>query len=355
MSTPYKILHCVNQFFGGLGGEDQANLAPSLVQGPKGPGMLIQKLFPNVEVIATVIFGDNYLAENTETAVEEILSMLERYLEGDESKTPDLLVAGPAFNAGRYGIACGAICQAVQKRLDIPAVTAMFTENPAVDLYRKTIFIAETSDDVIGMPEAIKRMIPLAIKLVRQETLLPEEDNYIPQGRRKNIFDAETGARRAINMLLKRLKGSPFQTEYPMPVFDRATPAPPIEDISQARLALVTSGGIVPRGNPDKIEAANAQRFGTYSIKNLQALSPQTHQTAHGGYDPTFANENPNRVLPLDVVRELESEGAIGSLHDYYYATVGNATSVESARKYGQRIAKILQADGVQAVILTST
>ncbi len=355
MSTSYKIVHCLNQFFGGLGEEKLANVAPSIVQGSKGPGMLIQREFPEVEVIATVIFGDNYMAENIEKGAEEILNLLEPFHKGDKSNTPDLLVAGPAFNAGRYGIACGAICQLVQNRLGLPAVTAMFPGNPAVDLYRKSIFIAETSDNVLGMAEALQRMLPLGIKLVRRESLLPEKDKYIPQGRRKNFFDAETGARRAISMLLTRLKGESFQSEYQMPVFDRATPAPPIEDMRQVRLALVTSGGIVPRGNPDKIEAANAQRFGTYSIKNLQALSSRTHQTAHGGYDPTFANENPNRVLPLDAVRELEAAGVIGSLHDYYYATVGNATSVENAKKYGQRIAKILVKDGVQAVILTST
>jgi len=41
-----------------------------------------------------------------------------------------LVIAGPAFNAGRYGTACGAICAAVQQELKIPAVTAMFPEIP---------------------------------------------------------------------------------------------------------------------------------------------------------------------------------------------------------------------------------
>ena len=108
-------------------------------------------------------------------------------------------------------------------------------------------------------------------------------------------------------------------------------------------------------GNPDRIEAASASRFGSYSIAGVSSLSRATHQTVHGGYDPTFANEDPNRVLPLDAVRELEAEGVFGSLHDFYYATVGNGTSVASAEQYGGEIAKILVADGVEAVILTST
>lgn len=355
MSSQYKVLHCLNQFFGGLGGEDKTNLPPSLVDGAKGPGILLQKLFPNVHVIGTVIFGDNYMVENTKTAIEQILAMLKTYFEAPEAERPDLLVAGPAFNAGRYGMACGAICKAVQERFGIPTVTAMYKENPGVDEYRKDIFIARASDNVMGMEEAMKKMVALGLKLVRHETALPEEDDYIAQGRRKNFFDTETGARRAVNMLLKKLRGEPFESEYPMPTFDKVNPAPPIKDIRQARLALVTSGGIVPRGNPDKIEAASARRFGTYSLQGVQALTSQTHQTVHGGYDPTFANENPNRVLPLDVVRDLESEGAIGSLFEYYYATVGNATSVANAKKFGHSIAAKLLEHGVQAVILTST
>jgi glycine reductase len=51
----------------------------------------------------------------------------------------------------------------------------------------------------------------------------------------------------------------------------------------------------------------------------------------------------------------LEREGKIGSLHRYYYATVGNGTAVANAKKYAANIAKDLVADKVDAVILTST
>ena len=128
-----------------------------------------------------------------------------------------------------------------------------------------------------------------------------------------------------------------------------------MKDISKSVIALVTSGGIVPRGNPDRIESANASKFGAYSLHGVDRLTAETHQSVHGGYDPTFANEDPNRVLPLDVVRDLEREGRIGRLHETYYATVGNATSVDRAQQYGVEIAAELVNVGVQAVILTST
>jgi glycine/betaine/sarcosine/D-proline reductase family selenoprotein B len=59
--------------------------------------------------------------------------------------------------------------------------------------------------------------------------------------------------------------------------------------------------------------------------------------------------------IEAGVIRELEKEGVIGKLHGYYYATVGNGTSVANARSYGKKIAEELKNDGVDAVILTST
>ena len=155
-------------------------------------------------------------------------------------------------------------------------------------------------------------------------------------------------------MLLDKMQGR-VKTEYIMPVFERVDIAPPISDLSKVKVALVTSGGIVPKGNPDRIESSSAQKFGEYSIEGLDFLTSETHQTAHGGYDPTYANVDPNRVLPVDAMRDLERRGVIGELHNLYYATVGNGTSVANAEKFGAEIAKRLVSAGVQAVILTST
>ena len=78
-------------------------------------------------------------------------------------------------------------------------------------------------------------------------------------------------------------------------------------------------------------------------------------ETAHGGYDPVYANQDADRVLPVDVLRELEKKGEIGSLHRYFYTTVGNGTAVASAKAFAEKYSKELVADGVDAVILTST
>ncbi len=84
-------------------------------------------------------------------------------------------------------------------------------------------------------------------------------------------------------------------------------------------------------------------------------LNSETHETAHGGYDPNYANEDSDRVIPVDVLRKMEKEGKIGSLHRYFYSTVGNGTAVASSKKFGNEIVNQLKEDGVDAVILTST
>ena len=76
MSTKYRVIYCLNQFFGGLGGEDKAYQPPQLLDGARGPGILLEKLFPDIQVVATHIVGDNYFAEKAEIALREILALL---------------------------------------------------------------------------------------------------------------------------------------------------------------------------------------------------------------------------------------------------------------------------------------
>jgi len=350
MDRKLRVVHYLNQFFGQIGGEEKADTKPLKRDGSVGPGILFQQMLgQDAEIVGTIICGDNYFNENVETAKEAVLELIKGYL-------PDLLLAGPAFNAGRYGTACGAICDEAHRRLGIPAVTGMFPENPGVELYKKSIYIIETKSSSMGMKDAVQKMTTLATKLTKGESIgSPAEEGYIAKGIRRNYFAKQRGATRAVDMLLRKIEGAPFTTEYPMPVFDRVEPLPPVEKLSGVTLALITSGGIVPKGNPDRVESSGASRYGKYDIGGVEALGPETFESTHGGYDPTHANQDPHRVLPLDVVRDLEREGAVGKLYPYFYATVGNGTSVANARKFAREIAKDLLKDGVRAAIISST
>lgn len=346
--TKFKVVHYINQFYAGIGGEEKADIQPFSKAEVVGPGLAFMNSFGDeAEIVGTVVCGDSFFNENLDSAKKDVLDRIKQF-------EPDIVIAGPAFNAGRYGIACGEVVQAVMTELGIPAVTGMYEENPGVEMYKKGAYIVPTRNSAAGMRKAVPVIASLALKLLREEQVSPEADSYFVRYR-KNFQDEKRGSARAVDMLVRKLKDEEFTTEYPMPEFDNVAPATAISNLSKAKIALVTSGGIVPKGNPDRIESSSASKYGTYSIENVDTLTADSYETAHGGYDPSYANQDPNRVLPLDIVREMEKEGVIGSLHNYFYTTVGNGTAVANAKKYAAEIAQKLLADGVDAVILTST
>lgn len=345
-----KIVQYINQFFAQIGGEEKADIKPELRDGVVGPGLAFNQAFgDDAEIVATVICGDSYFNENLEKAQAEVLEMV-------KSKNPDMFIAGPAFNAGRYGVACGTIAKAVKENLNIPVLTGMYVENPGADMFAKDVLIVSTKNSAAGMKDAVKKMAPLALKLARGEKIGAScQEGYIPNGIRVNLFEEERGSKRAVKMLIAKLNNKPYVTEFPMPSFDRVTPNPAVKDMAHAKVALCTSGGIVPFGNPDHIESSSASHYGKYDIAGITDLTEGKWATAHGGYDPVYANEDADRVLPVDILREMEKEGRIGSLHQYFYTTVGNGTAVASSKAFAEEYAKEMKADGVDCVIMTST
>lgn len=341
-----RIVHYINQFFAGIGGEDKANIPPEKREGVVGPGMALKAaLAGSAEIVSTVICGDSYFNENLEEASKTVLEMI-------QSSNPDLVVVGPAFNAGRYGMACGTVAKLVDENLHIPVVGGMYIENPGIESYKRYGYFVPTGDSAAAMRKAIPDMVAIIKKLAVGEAVT---EGFIEKGLRVNYFAEERGSKRAVDMLLKKIGGEDFTTEYPMPAFDRVDPQPAIQDVTKARIALVSSGGPVPKGNPDHIESSSASKYGKYSLVDIVDFTPENGETAHGGYDPVYANQDLDRVLPVDVVKEMVAAGEIGSLHDYWYSTVGNGTSVADSKRYAAEIAEQLLADHVEGVILTST
>lgn len=345
-----RVVCYLNQFFGQLGGEDKAGIGPQLLAGAVGAARAVQQaLRTDGAVVATVVCGDNHMAEYTDTAVAELLNHI-------AAQQPALVIAGPAFLSGRYGVACGAICAAVQEKLGVPAITGMHAENPGVELYRRQVYIVQTGADASHMRDEVRRLVPLGLKLARRETLgSPAVEGYFPRGLTHNTVADRNAAQRATAMLLDKLAGRTFASEVPLPQFSPVPPPPPVREVRRATVALVTDGGIVPHGNPDGIEALAATRYGAYSIHGRQGLDPVQYDNVHRGYDTTYVKQDPHRLVPVDVVRELEKEGAIGKLHETIYSTTGVATTLAHSQRMGREIAAQLHAAGVEGVILTST
>ena len=344
-----RVVHYLNQFFAGIGAEEQAGRPVEVRPGPVGPGRALQALLEDQgEVVATIIGGDNYVNEERDAAQAAIRSALTAW-------SPDVLVAGPAFNAGRYGLACNLTCR-VAHDLDIPAVTGMYPENPGVSGERLHLVIVPTSDRPLDMQSALAVMTRLALKVARGETLGPAAaEGYLPRGLRIQGKREAPGSKRAVDMLVAKLNGQPFQTEVPIQVPERVAPASPIADLPAATIALVSTGGLIPKGNPDRQLNGNPARYFRYSVEGLPELIPQDWEAFHGGYFNGITSQNPNYICPLRQLRHLEAEGVIGTVFSSIFTMPGVATPVDKSKQFGAQLARELRDGGVDGAFLVAT
>ena len=350
------IVHVINQFFAGLGGEEKAGVPVGVIEGAAGAARGLElQLGEKAKIACTIYFGDNFFHEHKEDAMPAILDAV-------RSAQPQVLVAGPAFNSGRYGLSCVEICNAVANILNIPCVTAMHDENPGVGAYRDAaklrVYCLPTAETTAGMTDALKRLAQFALRLARDESIGPaQQEGYIGRGIRRLEKTDRPGVDRAIDMLLKKIKNQPFESELPMEIWDDTPPAPPLTHVENRTIAVVTTSGVVPWGNPDQFKTYRNTHWRKYNIAELKELEPGKWEAVHGGYNLAYMNKNPHYGVPLDALRALEAEGAIGpgKLYPAYYVIPGNQGSPAVMRRVGQEIATDLKKENVEGVLFVAT
>jgi glycine reductase len=343
-----KVVHYINQFFAGIGGEDKANTLPGSREGAVGPGRKLAAALQaeGHDLVATVFCGDDYAA-SAPHAPAEILALA-------REAGAELLIAGPAFGSGRYGIACARVAAAASGA-GIPAVAGMDPSNPGLPEVGPAVAV-NSGDAARHMGDALTKMAAAAAVLAKGGT--PGEAEGVisgaAAGARRNEMSPLNAAQRAVLLALSRLAGGK-QTEIKLPDFGRVTPAAPIADPREAVVAILTEGALVPFGNPDRLESARAKHWFRYPLEGRDTLKAGEFQSVHGGFSTVMANADPNRMLPLDVAREMEAAGEIKTLYPEYLVTAGNGTAVADATHFGVEWAAELRRAGVQAAILTAT
>jgi glycine reductase len=340
-----RVVHYINQFYAGLGGEEAAGTGPQVIDGPVGPGRLLAQLLGDThQIVATVVCGDDH-AVTTAGVTEQLLAMA-------RDAGAELLVAGPAFGSGRYGLACARLAAAATAA-GLPSLAAMHPDNPGLG-EAGTAPVVASGASAREMKPSLETLAPAVAKLAAGEELT-EADGRVGRTARRGRLVERTAAERAVALVLRRLAGEAGVTEIPLGGFDSVVPAAPVERPADATVALLTEGALVPAGNPDRLESARATRWLRYSLAGLDGLASGEWESVDGGFATTAANADPNRLVPLDVARALERENAIGTLHGELLVTVGNGTPVATARRFGVEWAAKLRAAGVQATILAAT
>jgi glycine reductase complex component B subunit gamma len=335
------IVHYLNQFFAGLGGEDAADTAPLRLSSAVGPGKAL-----GLDVSFTLVCGDDYFAQHEEEALRALLDWV-------NAERPDVMVLGPSFGSGRYGYACGRIAREVALR-GVPAVCGMHPDSPGVVAAEGAAYILPAAENVTGMREVLPRMARLAERLAAKEPVgSDDEEGVLARTLRRNRFSDRSGAERAVDLLLEKMDGN-VTTEVAFPALDSVPPPAPVRDMRETTLALVTEAGCVPQGNPDRMVTVRSTKWLRYPLPSTE-LGAGAYEFIHGGYNVGPGNADPNRLVPLDAVRWLQEEGRVGRLYDYFYTTMGNGTSVAACARFGAEIAAELREADVGAVILTGT
>ena len=347
-----KILHYLNQFFAGIGGEEKAGQEVAFVSSAVGPGAALRNLLQGDGAdYATVICGDNYFHEQEEKSFNAIRAALEKF-------QPDIFIAGPAFNAGRYGLACAKVCSWVRDNWRIPAITGMHEENPGTKEIGRHVFVIQTGASAASMQESLKRFAPLIEQLLAGNETAVENfrsEYCLAIPRRFTVKSEAPDYVRATDLLLAKLQGRSYEGEIPR-IEAKAHPIPNLNGaLKDATVALVTEGGLVPKGNPDRLESSRGSRYFKYSIDGRDNLKPGEFEAMHTGYDTATVNQDPDRIVPLDAMRVLEKSQRFKKLHDHYFVTTGTGAMPSKMEEIGAGIADELATSGIGAVILTAT
>ena len=349
-----RVMHYLNQFFAGMGSEEKADVPVGSREGAVGPGKRLQALLgETAEIVVTVYCGDDNFPVHHDEALASILQTA-------KDQDVNMVVAGPAFNAGRYGFACIEVCHFLSTSLGLDCVTGMYTENPAVEGYRqykdRRVFALPTAESTRDMENALSRMAQFVSKLASGSPMgSASEEGYIPRGLRVHEFVSKSGTDRAVDMLLDRLAGRPFATEVPIERLEVIPIPPRITNLTDAHLALVSTSGVNPPGNPDRFTQGKNTRWGKYTIGKLNAMKDVKWDVIHSGYNTCFMYDNPNFGVPLDVCREMEKEGVFAKLHPYFYGTSGGGGTISDMQAIGKEMASDMKAEGIDAVLLVST
>ena len=338
------VVHYVNQFFAGLGGEGAADQEPVRFDGGRGPGKALEAAGLHIDL--TLACGDDRFALHEGDCLAMLLAWIE---EADAG----VVVCGPSFGSGRYGYACGVLARELGRR-GTAVVAAMTTDSPGVLASEGAAYIVPTTANVAGMRDAVPVVASLATRLASGAPVgSPDEEGYLPRRLRVNVRSESLGAERAIDLVLAKLRGD-IRTEIAPPT-DRVAPPEPLADPAGALVALVTEAGCVPQGNPDRLPTRHANVWLRYPIGERAELAPEDYLSVHAGFDTTEANRDPDRLVPLDAARALVEAGRIGRIHDEFFTTTGVDTPVAVSTRMGQEIGVELRNAGVEAVILTGT
>jgi D-proline reductase (dithiol) PrdB len=129
--------------------------------------------------------------------------------------------------------------------------------------------------------------------------------------------------------------------------------SPPRKPLAQANIALVSTAGFV---GPNQAEFDDTVKGGDYSFREINSdVDVRTLIDTHRSesFDHTGIRSDQNLGFPLDRLRELQREGAIGRLNHRHWSFMGSITATARlVKETAPAAAQQAVEDGVDAALL---
>jgi D-proline reductase (dithiol) PrdB len=129
---------------------------------------------------------------------------------------------------------------------------------------------------------------------------------------------------------------------------------PLLKELPDARIALVTTAGVHLRSD---LPYDMQDKEGDPTFRQIPSGTPaEDLMITHNYYDHRDADHDINVVFPIGRVKELEAEGRIGGVAPRHFSFMGHILGGHIDTLINQtapQVARMLKADGVEAVFLT--
>ncbi len=149
------------------------------------------------------------------------------------------------------------------------------------------------------------------------------------------------------------LKYKLFLKAYPWRRIDPVPWAPLKKPLKNSRAAVISSAGLVGRGQEPFDDSIRGGDFGFREIPADTDVATLMDTHRSDLYDHTGIRQDPNLAFPLDRLRELVGSGRIGSLNQRHLSFMGSITAPgRLIKKTAPPAVRKLVEDGVDVALL---
>lgn len=161
-----KVLMIFDQTQAGLGGKESADLPLGGKMMAIGSCNMFERQLKEVggKIVGTLYCGNGTFMNDPETVSKKFAAMAKKI-------QPDVVICGPCFNYGEYGIMAAKTALTINEHTDIPAFAMMSEEcDKAIADYKDKVHILKMpKKGGTGLNQALGNMVTFAKMLINKE------------------------------------------------------------------------------------------------------------------------------------------------------------------------------------------